>query len=253
MTEVQESLHPEILFHFTKKEALKSILEHTFSVSYAREVLYSMTQKREYAIPMVSFCDLRLSELKAHMNKYGTYGIGLSKEWANRKGLNPVLYVSKYSNFTDGFINGVTKLHNQLRQVKPSDQAQMDQAFENILNTYRFLKNYESEITRDNYTFTQRHADEREWRFVPELSNTIDYPILPISKLKRDKASMNNLISDIKLSFEPDDIRYLIINDEAEISEFISHLNDVKGKYSQDTIQKLVSRILTANQIKMDV
>ena len=87
----QDRLYPEILFHFTTKESLYEILNSTFKVSYAREKIIGPKLKREFGVPMVSFCDLRLSELKAHINKYGNYGIGLTKEWANRNGLNPVM------------------------------------------------------------------------------------------------------------------------------------------------------------------
>lgn len=88
-----DSLYPDILFHFTKKENLFKILESAFNVSYAREIIIGKSSEREFAIPMVSFCDLRLTELKSHMIKYGSYGIGLTKQWANANGLNPVMYI----------------------------------------------------------------------------------------------------------------------------------------------------------------
>jgi hypothetical protein len=68
---MHESLHPSILFHFTEeRESLYSILAHTFRVSYAREKIIGPTHTREFAVPMVSFCDLKLHELKHHMNTY---------------------------------------------------------------------------------------------------------------------------------------------------------------------------------------
>lgn len=75
------ALYPDILFHFTKKQNLYDILSDTFKVSYARERILGGDRIKEFAIPMVSFSDLRLSELKENIGTYGKYGIGMTKEW----------------------------------------------------------------------------------------------------------------------------------------------------------------------------
>jgi Putative abortive phage resistance protein AbiGi, antitoxin len=46
---------------------------------------------------IVCFCDLPLSNLSEHLNFYGNYGIGLTKEWGIGKGINPVIYLSQAS------------------------------------------------------------------------------------------------------------------------------------------------------------
>jgi len=51
----------------------------------------------------------------------------------------------------------------------------------------------------------------------------------------------------------PNDIKYLIIDNDDEITELIHHLRRVKGRFDQDTIDRLSSRILTAEQINNDV
>jgi len=82
--------YPSILFNFTRKhDALRGILRDTFRLSMAREIVESKGANKEFAVQMVSFCNLRLSELPVHMKKYGRYGIRMSKEWAMRQGLNP--------------------------------------------------------------------------------------------------------------------------------------------------------------------
>ncbi len=42
---------------------------------------------------MTCFCDLPLSNTYKHLEEYGGYGIGLTKDWGKSKGLSPILYV----------------------------------------------------------------------------------------------------------------------------------------------------------------
>ena len=254
----QKSLYPGSLFHFTDKGGLFSILESTFKVSYAREKISGYNQQRDFAVPMVSFCDLRISELNVHMSKYGKYGIGLTKEWANRKGLNPVMYVNKHCPFTNDFIKAIDGIYRHLNLIEDENEFQkLNIDYMNVLNVYRYLKNYEGELIRSDAEIdpNYRFADEREWRFVPPLGSSGFFPFLPISRVrtKRLKAEENNRISNIRLEFEPDDIKYLIIKSESEIPLLIEHLRIVKDKFDQQTIDKLLCRILTYDQIYSDI
>ncbi|WP_057937859.1 abortive infection system antitoxin AbiGi family protein [Algoriphagus resistens] len=72
------ALYPQILFHFTKKKSLYTILNETFKASYARERIIGGNNTKEFAVPMVSFSDLRLSELKNNIGTYGKFGIGFT-------------------------------------------------------------------------------------------------------------------------------------------------------------------------------
>ena len=252
-----QSLYPGILFHFTTMEGLYGILEDTFSVSYAREKIVGVRKSTQFAVPMVSFCDLKLSELKAHMDKYGPYGIGLTKKWANKNGLNPVFYVNKHSPFTGNFIKAVEGLFKQVDSVKKfseGDAAAIN--YMNTMNAYRYMKNYEGELkrrsrkTNKNYRF----ADEREWRYVPLLGET-DFAFVPVDRIstREKKETCNQMISHLKLAFQPDDIKYLIIESDDEIAKLIHHLQQVKGRFNERTRQRLASRILTSEQIRNDV
>ena len=84
-------LYPETLFHFTDKEGLFGILATNFRVTFSLERIAcrpiggeigstepaGLFINRVFGAPMVSFCDLRLSELRVHMRDYGQYGIGM--------------------------------------------------------------------------------------------------------------------------------------------------------------------------------
>lgn len=251
------SLYPTTLFHFTSKEFLYQILNSNFKVSYAREKIIGPTSNREFAIPMVSFCDLKLSELKYFLS-YGKFGIGLTKEWANRNGLSPVMYINRHCSLMDNLISGINGIYSHLGLVDNITQFNsLNQSYLNITNTYRYIKNYEGELWRhsqlenENYRF----ADEREWRFVPNLDSEGVAPFVGISNIRtrQQKEKYNSKVNHIRLTFMPDDIKYLVVESERDITELINHLHNVKHRFNEETRNRLASRILTSDQIEKDI
>lgn len=259
MTKPNNSLYPSTLFHFTEKQWLFEILKSTFRVSYAREKITGPNNERKYAVPMVSFCDIKLAEIKYFIEKeYGNFGIGLTKEWANRNGLNPVLYLNRDCELADNLIEGLNGMYSHISRLNNlNDIKKMTKSYHNIMNMYRYVKNYEGELTRkgkepeSNYRF----ADEREWRYVPPLETIDVEPFVAISNIASDKQKKeyNRKISHIRLSFQPEDIKYLFVEKESDITELIDHLDYAKSKYSPEIRRKLASRILTVEQIKNDI
>jgi hypothetical protein len=250
-------LYPDILFHFTSKDGLYGILENFFAASYARERIVGNRKSTSLAVPMVSFCDLRLSELKDHMDKYGPYGIGLSKKWANRKGLNPVFYVNKHCDFTSNFIAAIEQIRKQISSISdPTRHSSALDSYNEIVNSYRYIKNYEGDLVRKNGITTRnyRFANEREWRYVPPQSAASSIQI-PLDKITTDeqKAELNNLIANKRLDFQPDDIMYLVVESDSERLGLINHLDKAKSKFSEAVRRQLASKILTSEQIKNDI
>lgn len=251
------SLYPTTLFHFTNKEFLYRILSDNFKVSYAREKIIGLQNDREFAVPMVSFCDLKLSELKYFLS-YGKFGIGLSKDWANKNGLSPVMYINRHCQLMDNLISGINGVYKHLGSVDNISQFNsLNKSYLNIMNTYRYIKNYEGELWRkgklENVNY--RFADEREWRFVPNLDVEGVAPFVGISKIKTksQKDFYNSKTEHIKLRFEPDDIKYLVVEREADISDLINYLHEVKYRFKDEVRNRLVSRILTIDQIENDI
>lgn len=249
------ALYPDILFHFTTKKNLYSILNDTFKVSYARERILGGNKTKEFAVPMVSFADLRLSELKDNIGTYGKFGIGMTKDWAINKGLNPVMYASKDSLFTENFFNGIEDFFNLV--VDSDDTSgRFETAYNNTINALRYFKNYKGDLIRPgrstipDYVF----ANEKEWRYVPPISGD-GLSFVPIKKIKtsQQKSSFNQKVAHLRLSFQPDDIKYLIVDKDRDINSLISHLKNVKNRFSADTIDRLSSRILTYEQIENDI
>jgi len=250
-------LYPEILFHFTDRLGLFGILESNFKVSYARERIEGLDLIKSFGVPMVSFCDLRLSELKTHIDNYRDYGIGLSKDWANKNGLNPVMYMNSKCPSTDLFLKSVEDIYNKLENDNSnSSYNEKVIAYMGILNMFRYMKNYEGTLIRPNKWPKQnyRFANEREWRFVPPLATDIPafVPIDDINTSKK-KQVLNQKISHIQLFFEPEDIKYLIVKEDSERLELLDHLEHVKRHFNPSVRRRLASRILTVEQIKYDV
>lgn len=252
----RRSLYPSTLFHFTNQEGLFGILERNFRLSYSRERIRGPQSERELAVPMVSFCDLRLSELFQHMSKYGEYGIGLSKAWAYRSGLNPVFYMSSGCPATDRLLGAINGLFQVLESQQDLESYRMArEPYNDVMNLLRYVKNYEGTLARRHKTFEDyRFADEREWRYVPPWADC-RYPILNVSHLntREGKAQANQWVAELHLDFEPEDIKYIVVRFDRQRLGMLEHLKRVKMRFADDDVRRLSSRILTADQIRDDL
>lgn len=240
-------LSPSTLFHFTSKKGLLGILKENFKIKYCLEEINHAEKPVKIAIPMVSFCDIKISEITEHIEKYGYYGIGLSKEWAIQNGLNPVVYVNTESTFCNDLITVARKLFSdkKIDQLERVKQA----------NILRYIKTYEGSLTRKGKTIQKyRFADEREWRYVPNYkSSFLAWLSLEQYSTAELKKQRNEELKNEKLTFNANDILYIIVKEEKEIDEIISHIRNVKGmNYSLNEIERLTTRILSCERIIND-
>jgi hypothetical protein len=119
-----------------------------------------------------------------------------------------------------------------------------------------FLKPYEGELHRASGALQNvRFYDEREWRFLPELP--ADFVPLVLSSdqfMNKEMCSQTNLklAQTCRLSFEPKDIKYLVVHKEEEIVPLTTHIEQIKIKYSPDDVRLLKTRVITAEQIRSD-
>lgn len=240
------------LFHFTKtKENLLGILQDTFHPRYCLEKFGIGDMETEAAIPMVSFCDIPLSQIKKHLKIYGKYGLGLSKQWAKKRGLNPVLYLRKKSTFSQ-HIESI--LNNLLDDPLRSNDAASEISGV-ILDVLRYIKPYKGTLYRDNGSIPKiRFYDEREWRYVPNLEKTgFNFFLKKDDFLDPEKRNReNDKLFDARLTFEPSDIKYIILDKETEILPMVSALKQIKAKYDDKIIDILITRILTTDRILND-
>jgi hypothetical protein len=238
------------IIHYTDElDKLKKILKEGFAIKYCTEELEIENDMGSHAAhPMISFCDIPLSHSSKHFDAYGRYGIGLSKEWANEMGINPVLYLEAKSSISKTIGN----LLDYRR--KPSTNLTKQQMTD-ILRIKCFSKNYSGHLKRKkvddrNYRF----YDEREWRLVPEKEqlNAANFSI-SLSNYKADKEWYNDKLKDLRFTFNAKDISYIIVDKTNEIPKII---NLLRSEYSDNcTAQQLdilFSKICSTQQIRDD-
>jgi hypothetical protein len=111
----------ESIFHFTKsKKILLSILKNEFQPHFCFERCELGNRVIKGAYPMVCFCDIPLSQVKEYIGEhYGDYGIGMSKSWAEKSGLNPVLYIKKTSHLA-AHIMALLEVSRSTKELKTS-------------------------------------------------------------------------------------------------------------------------------------
>ena len=97
--------------------------------------------------------------------------------------------------------------------------------------------------------------DEREWRYVPD-TDSLGLPFRLTKKqfnnsIERTEAN-TKMSSKCKISFEPDDVKYIIIEKEDQISAMITAIERIKSKYSPSIKKKLITRIISKENIIED-
>ena len=245
------------IFHFTNSlRNLNGILSENFKLRYCRETIYREKDHFDFLIPMVSFCDIPFSQLFKQFSSYGCYGIGLKKSWAEKKGLNPVLYLEKNSHLSGNFLK---QLYNSTIEAG-SDLNNFTIQQKYMFDVFRYLKNYQGELKRFSKKNIKdyRFSDEREWRYVLSLEKeqlflgNIKEMNNSEMNIKSGKMILNDSINDERLDFEPEDINYIIIKKENERDKVIRILETVKGKFPHDQVKRLTSRIISTEQIFTD-
>jgi hypothetical protein len=248
------AISSDTLFHFTNKENLLGILRKEFYPRFSLEH-YQIDEKTSFKIglPMVSFCDIPLSMVYRHMTKYGNYGIGMSKEWAERSRLNPVLYLRKGSQTTqilDDVLNSISKAVRGVRKQGVEIESLTEQ-YRMLVKLFTYTKPFDCFTEKSDVT---KYYDEREWRFVPDPSSYGGTKIILSENQCKDPllSKENERLKKAKLSFHPSDINYIIIKEESERLDLIKQIGHIKGKYDSDTRSVLLSKIISAEQILQD-
>ena len=197
------------LFHFTKSlDNLIGILSSGFKFSTVREPYPQMgwgdslftslgIQRTFIDNNVVCFCDIPLTQALNHRELYGSFAIGLSKEWAIQNHVSPVKYVHSnspgfsgkimefldiylnqkelQSQFVRAYMNHKYSLDVDLDRFDPDSKEVINalesclvDALEYIASGFSFYKAYELDDPIQR-TPKRRYYDEREWRASSEV------------------------------------------------------------------------------------
>lgn len=273
------------LFRFSKDfESLQKVLKSGIFPNYCEEDLSFDDKKFVIGIPMISFCDIPITLLDEHTNRYGSYGIGLSKDWGINKGVTPIMYIANdavlrsvhYHIMNDFELSKVVNseefkekiLHETFLNKLPLDLyiKKMNAQKEHNVNIYivGYMKKYIGIYKKkqiNNYV-------ENEWRFiVPDTEETkwmwskkeYDDWRFPKGKLK-DVPKPNPTESLIKhqLTFTPNDIKYILVKNSEFKKRTIDFIQTLKTFGSKDSNLDdkdkldLMTKIITLEQVKED-
>lgn len=225
------------LFHFTKEfKHLKQSIEKGL---WARYNLEKGWNGKSLAIPMFCFCDIPLSQIKNHVKRYGSYGIGVSKDFAQNNKITPVLYLSQ-----DSYL--LNKINYFLKNdLKPETNH-------NNMKIEEFMLYYVKKVTGKDFGENYKFYNEREWRYIPEITQDVHLEIM--SDYDNETQIVNYLsekTSDKRIDLEARDISYIIIQKETEIDEIMKCLRK-KFSSQEGELNKLFTRIITMKQIQND-
>ena len=234
------------LFHFTNHyEYFIDSLKHGLWPRYNIEHCWN---GKNFAIPMVCFCDIPLSQIQNHVNRYGKYGIGVTKEFAKRNDITPVLYVDASSKLKQ-------KIDTLLTDYTLPTTDENNIQFSEIMLYY--LKRVEGIETKEDQNGKKKQVhvkyyNEREWRYIPSISNAIHLEIDGKTTLKSCKELCEQTKKNNRLLLEPNDIQYLIVRCESMVLRLYEEIDEIYHSFPPNEKKLLKTKIICIQQIKKD-
>ena len=287
------------LFHYTDKiDVLLKIIEKGIRYSYSAEefdndiifaledggkphlcrLVEDVNTPRVILMPMVSFCDIPLSRIAKHQERYGKYCIGMDKtvflkHWKGR--ISPVtyypnpefreyyLYLSDLLNevgnydrdvLTD-YCNQITKGKNVIDGAAALAKDEKASNFIRKENDFMKLKCFTTQVLSVTKPLISSEGkanyDEREWRaYTLNGLNGDDWgkwEILKRNNHKDRKSQLNDILTNekkayirIKASVIPKVISYIIVSKENERKTIIDYLSNSNNM--------VFGKLLTVNQ-----
>ncbi len=237
------------LFHFTKsQESLKQILENGLWPRLCLEDLHWYNSEMKFlSYPIVCLCDIPLSRIDEHVNFYGEYGIGLTKEWASRNGLNPVLYVSESSGVASA-LAAISWAHNKY----PADQIK--QASHDFFGVLAHTKPVEGKMAIGEEFLNKEFYQENEWRYLAKPKEMDPWMRKDDYDLLEKREQYNEITKkQCMLKIQPQDVKYIFVKSDSNIPDMVNFIQTKLDNYSGVDQKILMSRIISLESIRHDL
>ena len=187
-------LSSNTLWHQTKKDGLKGIIkDKCLYLSYSLEDMTSLGYTAKFAYPMVSVCDLPLSETGNYLKKYGDYMIGLSA----------------------------------------GDKIDDDEDYQKIIYIMSHIKQYEGPLPKRHYKNYRFYDERelRFVPYYDALKEFGEKPFLwDYEGYKKSHNNSSLLTKDLNVMFDWEDIKYIIVETENEKNEFWKLIENRSGR-----------------------
>lgn len=238
------------LFHFTRnRDTLKLILSGGFWPRYCTEDLRWLAEENaeSIAFPMVCFCDIPLSRIAEHVNFYGQYGLGMTREWATANSLNPVFYVS-----------GENPVCHELRMLNSYadhfEAKDRDKVYSSLRYLYAHVKPSSGVMWVNGNQHPKDFYLESEWRHVPRTTAIEDY-LNSRSFESPEILKQHNQASKehCSLKFTPKDVKYIFVKSDADIPDLINFIQTSMDHYPHADTKVLMSRVTSLESIQADL
>lgn len=238
------------LFHFTKSSnTLKAILSGGYWPRYCLEDVRWVGQRSEdyIAFPMVCFCDIPLSRISEHIVFYGSYGLGMTKEWASQNGLNPVLYLSQVNDLSRNLC-----LLNVYANLLSEDNR--EKAKKTMRYIYAHIKPLSGNMIVGKHVVVKEFLQESEWRYVPCRENVTSY-------LKQKDFDSSDILeganeaslANAKLEFTPKDVKYIFVPADSDIPDLVNFIQEELDNFPAADLKVLLSRIISIESVSRDL
>ena len=240
----------ETLFHFTKSsEILEIILKNGFWPRYCLEDIrwLEFTDIEYVSYPMVCFCDIPLSRISEHVSFYGSFGLGVSKDWAQKNKLNPVFYVSENSATTNALKNLKFSL------AKLSEDNDVTDGFNMLRYLYAYTKPTKGEIIADGKSIQKNFYQESEWRYVPLDTKTTHLRRVDHDDTERLQKANEETKSSSLLKVTPSDIKYIFVKRDSDIPRMVNFIQSRMDEYFAADLKILLSRIVSLESLTVDL